>query len=74
MLDKDKIPPLVLEFLVFWTVRVEYHFERVAISREHFLESVEVEVVSNVVDIDFAEEDVVFEVAEPLYPASFSVV
>jgi hypothetical protein len=41
---------------------------------EQFLESVEVEAVFDVIDIDFAEEVVVFQIAEPGYPAAFRVV
>jgi hypothetical protein len=36
---------------------------------EHLLDSVEVEIITNILFIDFAEELVVFEIAEPADPA-----
>jgi len=36
---------------------------------EHLLDAVEVEVVADVLLVDFAEELVVLQVAEPAYPA-----
>ena len=68
------IIPLVFELFVLRAIRIEDHFECIAVSGEHFFETVEVEVVPDVVDIDFAKEHMVFQVAEPLDPPSFGVI
>ena len=68
--------PFIFKLLIFRRIWSEDHFESIAmimgvvlIVIEHLFESVEVEAVSDVLLVHFAEELVVFEVAEPADPS-----
>lgn len=43
--------------------------QRVLVMIEHLLDAIEIEIIADVLLVDFAEELVVFEVAEPADPA-----
>lgn len=65
--------PFIFKIIVIRAFTGKDHLDSVIVVVELLLDSVEIEVVSDVIIIDFAKELMVFQSAEPAYPSTWEI-
>ena len=61
---------LILKLLIFWWFRSENHLKRLIVMIKHLFNTIKIEIITNVLFINFTEKLMIFQVTKPINPSN----
>ena len=61
---------LIFKLLIFWWFRSENHLKRLIVMIKHLFNTIKIEIITNVLFINFTEKLMIFQVTKPINPSN----